>query len=805
MATHNLPHQTTPFVGRSEELAQIASLLADPSCCLLTLVGAGGIGKTRLALQAASEQIPNFPQGVYFVPLNPVNSADLLATAIVSALEVTFFGTESLSFQLVQFLREKHMLLVMDNFEHLLDGVQLLTDILQAAPGVKILVTSRERLHLREEWVQYIRGLPYPTDRTDELLNDSSAMRLFAQTARRAGYLHQTGDGAATGAIARICQLVEGNPLAIELAAAWSVAIPCQQIAAEIEHGLDILTTTLRNTPEKHRSMRATFEYSWKLLTPAEQSLFRQLSVFRGGFTREAAQEVAGASLSLLAALADKSLIRLNTDGRYDLHELLRQFAADKLLDVGEANRTVQRHLEYFLKLAEQAEEHIYGREQVAWFDRLEVEHDNLRAALGWSARGGQAETGLRLAGDLGWFWLWRSHRDEGYAWSEQMLASSPDAPAILRAKALNHAGELLVGRDRRQIAPAIWEEALKLARDANDPRNIAWALAALGFYVYRESTRDLNQATALLEESLALFRELEDLFGQSHVLRRRAMVAMEQDDNPYARLLLEEALARGRESEDRNTTAWSLYLLGCVTWSQDGDIKQTRILLQESLSLFREIQDMAEYKYPLILLAGVEQSVQHHAQAYALYQEALTLMRDMGAFKSIYINRILGGLGNLAMAQGQMERAAILLGAAEIGLKENAGHSLFPTHITIDRDVASLRDELGEAAFAEAFAAGQAMTKEQAVAYALDGVTAADERAADSPTTLAQPLIEPLSGRELEVLRLIADGLSNAEIAQKLFLSVGTVKVHTRSIYGKLDVNSRTQAVAEAQKLSLL
>jgi non-specific serine/threonine protein kinase len=503
--------------------------------------------------------------------------------------------------------------------------------------------------------------------------------------------------------------------------------------------------------------------------------------------------------------LADKSLIRLNHAGRYDLHELLRQYAADKLLEADATNATLYHHLDYFLHFAEQAEAHIYGREQVIWFNRLEVEHDNLRAALGWSARDGQTETGLRLAAALGWFWMWRSHRDEGFAWLEQILASAPDAPAMLRAKALNHAGELLVGRDRRQIAPAFWDEALTLARAVNDRKNIAWALAAMGFYVYRESTRDLDQAAALLEESLTLFRALGDLFGQSHALRRRAMVAMEQGDNPYARLLLEEALAGGREAEDRNTTAWSLYLLGCVVWSQDSDFKQTRILLQESLSLFREIEDMAEYKYPLILLAGVEQSAQNHAQAYTLYQEALILMRDMGAFKSIYIDRILDGLGNLAMVRGSLERSARLLGAAAMGLKENAGHSLFPTLVTFDRDVVSLRAQLGERAFAEAFGAGTTMTKEQAVAYALEDVSEPDERANNVLTSQPQPLIVPLSTREQEVLHLIAGGLSNAEIAQKLFLTVGTVKVHTRSIYGKLDVNSRTQAVAQAQKLRLL
>jgi predicted ATPase/DNA-binding CsgD family transcriptional regulator len=797
VVAYKLPSYAIPFIGRAEELTQIASLLRDPNCCLLTLVGPGGIGKTRLALEAARLQLDAFDNGVHFVPLQPLTSPDFIIPAIAEAIHFQFYPSTEPKQQLLDYLREKSLLLVLDNFEHLVDGVDLLPEILEAAANVRLLVTSRERLHLREEWVFEVHGLSFPENGHSTALEDYSAAQLFVQSTRRMGYTPVDAD---IDSIVRICQIVEGMPLALELAAAWVRSMPCAEIAREIEGSLDILTTTTRNVPEKHRSMRAAFEYSWKLLTEQEQSVLRKLSVFRGGFTREGAEMVAGTSLLTLASLVDKSLLRMDTTGRYSLHELLRQYGENKLLEAGEATVVAHRHLEYFLSLAEQAEAHVYGREQVAWFDRLEVEHDNLRAALGWSARGGQAETGLRLAAALGWFWIWRSLRNEGFVWLEQLLAAAPDAPATLRAKALNHAGELLAGRDRRQIAPPLWEEALFLARDANDPRNIAWALAALGFYFYRESTRDLSQAGVLLEESLALFRELEDPFGQSHLLRRRAIVAMEQGDNSYARLLLEEALTRAHDMDDRNTTAWALYLLGCVVWSQDRDFRQTRILLGESLSLFREIRGTAESIYPLILLAGIEQAAGHYAQSQMLYEEALVMMRDMGAFKSMHIDRILGGLGSLAMARGKLEQAARLLGAAEIGLKENLGRSLFPILVTFDSDVASLRAQLGEDGFASAWAAGQTMTTDQAVAYALQTTVPAMPH----PTT-SQPLADPLTGRELEVLRLVAQGLSNRAIAHELVVSLGTVKTHIHNICGKLDATSRTQAIARARDLNLL
>ena len=381
------------------------------------------------------------------------------------------------------------MLLVLDNFEQVTDGADLLSHILEHAPHLKVLVTSRERLRLHEEWVFNVRGLSYPEGINIPGWNDFSAIQLFVQTARRAGYTPMDDDAAS---IARICRAVEGIPLAVELAAAWVRVMPCVDIAHEVERGMEILTTTTRNMPEKHRSMWAVFEHSWELLSGEEQSVFRKLSMFRGGFTREGAERVAGATLTVLAALVDKSLLQVDARGRYDLHEILRQFAADKLFDANEVNDTTQHHCNYYLQLAEGADAHAFGREQVAWFDQMEIELANLRAALAWSI---ETETGLRIAASLGWFFSERGHWNEGLDWLDRTLRANPNAPVSERAKALHRAGALagLLGNSRTRT---LCEAALQLARATGDRWNIAWALCQLAVWEWTD------EFVAQLEES---------------------------------------------------------------------------------------------------------------------------------------------------------------------------------------------------------------------------------------------------------------------------------------------------------------
>lgn len=793
-----LPPQPTLFVGRQDELTEIAHLLSEPDCRLLTLTGAGGIGKTRLALAAAeAAQQTAFPHGVYFVALQPLTSPDFIVSAIAAALNYTFYGELEPKTQLLNYLREKSLLLVLDNFEHLLEGADRLPELLDAASDVKLLITSRERLRLREEWVFDVPGLDFPENGHVTGLKDYTAAQLFVQSARRAGYIAQPADNSA---IIRICQLVEGTPLAIELAAAWVRVMPCAAIAREIERSLDILTATTRNLPEKHRSMRAAFEHSWNLLTDPEQTVFRQLSVFRGGFTREAAEAVAGATLAILASLVDKSLLKVQPTGRYDLHELLRQYAAERLEDAGEADAASQRHLDYFVKFAEQVEAHNFGREQIARYDRAELEFDNLRTALTWSIK---SETGMRLAAALGWFFNERTHWNEGSEWLERMLAANPNAPAALRAKALQFAGALAY-RSHEKQGHARLEQALTLARLTNDRWIAAWSLSWLALIL---SETDAYQATVYLDESLALFRILGDPMGIMHSLIRRSWLASLQGDYAYERALVEEAGVLAREAGDRIMQGWVSLQFGRMSQRQEGDLRQARTHFESSLSFFREAHFRNGYIRALIQLAEVEQMMGNWGRAQLLFEEALHESAPIHYLLIITLEILALGTMKFEM---HFERAATLFGAAH-SIERSHSDNLRQKHAEMlyESYRAKLRAELGETAFAKAWAAGNAMTREQAIAYALEGIAtyngSNESEIALPQQAAAQPLANPVTERELEILRLLADGLNTREIAQRLYLSVGTIKWYLKQIYSKLDAHSRVQAIARARALKLL
>lgn len=702
---HNLPPQPTPFIGREQELAQIAGRLANPVCRLLTLVGPGGIGKTRLALQAATEQIGHFAQGVYFVSLAPVGAPDQIASAIAGALKISFYGPEAPEVQIVGYLREKHVLLVLDNFEYVLGGIGLLSDILTSAPQVKLLVTSRERLNLQEEWVLPIDGLPFPDGQDSGPLDSYGAVQLFEQCAQRLQPNFSLASNAE--AVIALCRAVEGMPLGLELAATWLRVMPCEQIVKQIEQSLDFLANPLRNVPERHRSLRVVFEQSWQLLPPTDQEVLMKLSIFRGGFDLEVAREVAAASVPALARLVDKSFLRLNDSGRYDLHELLRQNANDKLVESGQAGMVTHHHLVYFLKLAQQAEAHLYSPHQETWFDRLEVEHDNLTMALTRSLRDGEAAMGLCLTTALWWFWQLRAHHHEAYYWSRRFLEITNNVRSSERARVLIMAGQLASYFDDEEQGRAYVEEALGLAREVDDKRGIAWSLGAANI-------PDISR----FEEALALFRALGDGWGIIHMLRRRAWIAIVQADYERAGLLLNEALALARKAGDKNATASTLFLLGNLVWFSRHDTVQATALYQESLSLSKTIRDRGLLAYVQIMLGHVARTQGDHEIARARYMECVALVREWGE-RDVLFADYCAGLGGLAASGREPERAAKLLGAAYARWSRNTKLTL-SSPADFDQDVSAVRAQLGEAAFEAAWSEGQSMSHDQAVAYAL-------------------------------------------------------------------------------------
>ncbi len=791
MPTNNLPFQPTSFVGREKELAEIAALLADPTCRLLTLVGAGGIGKTRLALQAAEDQQPDFADGIAFVPLAPVGSTDLLPSAIAGALEVSFFGSEEPHIQLVRYLREKHMLLVMDNFEHLLEGTGLLTDLLQAAPNLKILATSRERLNLQEEWVSLLDGLSFPAESFAGSLEDYSAVQLFAQRARQVNTHFSLVEN--TQAVLSICRQVEGMPLGLELAASWLRAMSCQQIDAQIASDLDFLTTPLRNIPERHRSLRAVFDQSWRMLSENEQAVLMKLSVFRGGFDLQGAEKVAGASLHLMAKLVDKSFIRFNNVRRYDLHELLRQYASEKLVEVGESAAIAQGHLDYFIMLADQAEEHLFGKEQILWFDRLEIEFDNLRTALAWSVK---SEAGLQLAASLGWFFTERSYWSEGLDWLERALMANPNVPSSLRAKAFHLAGALAAHLKDKSRLHLYCEQAITIARHLHDYRNLAWSLCQLGLF----SNVDLSQSTARLEESLALFRQIEDPMGLAHTLIRLSWIALMQNEISNAHAVAAEAATLTFQAGDIIMSAWVNATLGRLARQYDEDFKQAQVYFENSILFFDQARIPDGINMVLISLAGVELAIGDLERAQKLYWKALIL--HSGTFLLLNQSRmssILAGLANIAKSHRQFERAAQFLGAANADWLAQI-EILDPEFKLYESDIAAVRAQIGEKAFTEAWAAGIGMTRDQAMTYALE------ESAEFTEISLITNTInQPFTNRELEIMHLIADGLNSREIAQQLILSVGTIRWYLKQIYSKLDAHSRSEAIARARDLKIL
>lgn len=584
-ASHNLPYQPTPFIGRAAELVEICQRLNDPACRLLTLAGPGGVGKTRLALEAARTQAAYFADGVHFVALTPVAAPHLVAAAIAGALKLTFYDPDDPAVAVVHYLREKAMLLILDNFEHLLEATSLLTDILAAAPRIKILVTSREALNLEEEWVRRVDGLSFPINREVEHTEDYSAIQMFAERARRVRANFSITDE--WDSVVRICRLVQGMPLAIELAAAWLKTLPCARIADEIQHNLDFLASPLRNVTKRHRSIRAIFDHSWELLTSQEQAVFRTLAVFRGGFTLEAAEQVANASLQIMTIFVDKSLLQCMAAGRYDLHELLRQYADQHLESAGASANARAAHSAYYMDFLAQRDADIKGRRQTAALNEISADFENIRTAWQWAQDHRQYGAISQALNCLINFADMRSSLPAVLGLLQQTAAALTPAsgelphPAwervVVRREGANFA--LLARLDHVPV-----ETILEHARERGDRDEIAWCLSVLMAHV--QLAGDPVRYVAIAEEHLALRRALGDEFYIASALIGLSL-AYDQDRQIERDLeCVREGVAIRRRIGDIQGLSGSLSVLGRCLVTYGGSLSEAETYFDEGISL---------------------------------------------------------------------------------------------------------------------------------------------------------------------------------------------------------------------------
>jgi predicted ATPase/DNA-binding SARP family transcriptional activator len=751
---NNLPVQPTRFIGRQAELSQLEEYLDNPDCRLLTLIGPGGVGKTRLAYQVAAGKALDFPAGVCAIPLSGVASPEYVVPTMAECLQMHFYSNDEQKQQLIDYLRTKHLLLVLDNCEHVLNGMGLLAEIISVAPGVKILATSRERLNLQGEWVFPVDGLSFPQSESGVQAEASPAVQLFVQSARHGRPNFSLDD---VPAVSRICQLVEGLPLALELAASWVHHMPCERIAAHIQHDLDFLSTNLRDVPERHRSTRTLFEHSWCLLTEEEQATLRKLSVFRGGFDADAAAHVASASLYQLSALTEKSLVRSSPAGRYDLHELLRQFAEEKLRKADEEVTARDRHLDYLVTWAEEATLGLCGASQVMWFQRIETEQDNLRAALSWGINGQRPEIGLRLANALWWFWFRRGYWHEGYEWLRGGLAQT-EGETPTRASALYHVASLIAQlhpdgatssleeiREALRISqkvgpPAIvamsyvalsfsepdysraselFEQALSLLREANAHSELTGALFFYGYRVCMQG--DLNRAEALYQESLEIAQADQNYGLMLNPLGNLGRLAIYRGDYERAAMLLQRTVAIGRELGNRVEIADWLVRLGTLELYR-GNYSVAGESLEEALALFRDSGNRMGIAHASHCLADLALHQSQYARAATLVCESLSL--SMSLLSNVVnrewsVSRLLI-VGQLARRRQDYEAATRLLGGIE-ALRGQGGYLLEPLpQAEYEEAVADVRLQLEPEAFSTAWAAGLTMTEAGAITSAL-------------------------------------------------------------------------------------
>lgn len=664
---HNVPAPTTPFVGRERESATLNALLANPECRLITLVGPGGIGKTRLSQHVAQTALGAFAHGIYFVPLATVRSTAGITTAIADALHLQFFGHDDPVAQLCAYVRSRHMLLVLDNVEHLLDGASIISDLLRAAPEIKLLATSRERLNLHSEWVYEVEGLNVPAQDVSDAIEHYSAVQLWVQSARRT-HSHFELRADEQHHVARICRLVSGMPLAIELAAAWISVLSCAEIAGEIEKNLDFLAATTSDVPERHRSVRAVFDHSWNLLGERERTVFRRLSVFHGGLTRAAAERVAGASLTSIAALVAKSLLRRTTADRYEIHELLRQYGAAKLHEIAEeSQQTRAHHAAFYSEFLARCAVRLKGRDQQAAIKEIIDELENIRAAWHWAIEHHDLAT-MNVSFEGLWLFF-ASHgnvSEEGSLFDQaidclehmtDLSAFQHDVRDCLLAKLYSGLGPMHYRLGHIERAQALLKHSIVIFRRIHAPRDLAFALHHLAATLHLQG--DYLQEHALLHESIALSEAAGDRWLTGYSRNDLGLCLHLLGDDSGGRQLCTESFVIFEAIDDRRGMAFALNNLGVIAAAQ-GNYGEAERLHRQSLALRSAIDDCWGMAMSLLKLGVVLGAAGQIAEARVVLLDAL---RKAYAIRALPVAlEIVVELARLLIIESASARAQMLL-----------------------------------------------------------------------------------------------------------------------------------------------